>query len=761
MNLKCTHKFLVNKFENLEMSFRWQIKICQYDFNHYSKLVRSVTEPVDLSLEGGEFSFLDMRWRYSVQKNEIPGQPSGMDVRFNVELIRGEARECNVLVELVFGQWCSENYVSIPAAAYNGNRFESRRVFYSPKLLETKDIGPDKPPVISDVPRLNIHDGPSCIDDRSGSISTPSMGFFSPASKHGVWMLFSQSCVKGDFGCRVTENRDKDQAIFSVSAPVVRERYKYRITDNQFPSDDRAPDWEAGDNVSIPLHLYSFECRQLQILFDTWNTIRYNLIPRPAPLRSLAFSSTFKIQEQKFNSQNWVEKHGYYSVGMREIFLQDWQIGWTGGMISTYPLLFGGGELARERVLRNFDFVFPNGISPSGFFYDSGEAKSDGFHWYGGDIRRPHTANWHLVRKSGDGLYYVVKQFMLMGKAGIPIKPAWNQGAETVAEAFVRLWERYHQTGNYVNSISGDLVVGGSTSGGIVPAALTYAYLWFKDSRYLKVAEAIADYLFSSYVKEGLSTGGVGDAMQNPDSESAYGMLESFAVLYEQTGEQKWLDRAENMANQFFTWITGYNYEFPPDSTLGKLGVKTLGSVFANTQNKHAAPGICTYSGVALLRLYRATGEMQYLEMLRDIVRFVPQMLSHPKREIPGMQPGWMTERVSMTDWFEGIGELMTGSTWAETSLMLIGVEIPGIYVVPSRELVFPFDSVDVDILNMSEDLLEIMVKNPGEESCTIRIFVDNPQREKLPLGENYLWDAKEINVGPREEKQITLIFKK
>lgn len=739
------------------MPYKFQITISRYDYNHYSKMVNSVTRTVDLTGEEEEICFEGARWKYSVSSKAIRGHPGGVDIQASVAVMEGEAKECNVVVELVFNNWSRQNYVLMPAAAYNGNRFESRRVFYSPKLLEIKDIGTEKPPVISDVPRLNIHDGPSCIEDRSGGMSTPSIGFFAPAEKKGFWMLFPQSSTKGDYGCRITESRERDQAKIGVSAPVVRELYKYRITDNQFPSDDRAPDWQAGDNVSIPLHIYSFECPRLQCLFDEWNTIRHNLISRPAPIRSLPFSSTFKIQEQKFNSQNWVEKHGYYSVGMREMFLQDWQIGWTGGMISTYPLLFGGELKTRERVLRNFDFVFPNGIAPSGFFYDSGESKSDGFYWYGGDIRRPHTANWHLVRKSGDGLYYVVKQFMLMEKSGITVKPAWSQGARTVAEAFVRLWERYHQTGNYVDSNNGDLVVGGSTSGGIVPAALTYAHLWFSDSRFLKVAEAIADYFFSSYVEKGLSTGGVGDAMQNPDSESAYGMLESFAVLYEQTGKQKWLDRAENMASQFFTWTTGYNYEFPPESTLGKLDVKTLGSVFANTQNKHAAPGICTYSGVALLRIYRATRKMYYLEMLRDIVRFVPQMLSHPKRKIPGMENGWMTERVSTTDWFEGIGELMTGSTWAETSLMLINIEIPGIYILPSRKLVFAFDLIDAEAYSFSDSLIEIKLKNPGEESCRVRIFVDDVQREKLPLGENFLWDAQEISIGPREEKQITL----
>ncbi len=107
-------------------------------------------------------------------------------------------------------------------------------------------------------------------------------------------------------------------------------------------------------------------------------------------------------------------EHGYYSVGPRTNFLQDWQIGWTGGMISTYPLLFAGGEQTRRNVLRNFDWLFPDGISPSGFFWDAG---ANGTEWIGGDIRKPHTGNWHLIRKSGDAVFFIVKQFRADGAA--------------------------------------------------------------------------------------------------------------------------------------------------------------------------------------------------------------------------------------------------------------------------------------------------------------------------------------------------------
>jgi len=246
----------------------------------------------------------------------------------------------------------------------------------------------------------------------------------------------------------------------------------------------------------------------------------------------------------------------------------------------------------------------------------------------------------------------------------IPVSPGWEQGTQTVANAFVKTWKKYGQLGQYVNNITGELIIGGSTSGAITPAALILAARYYKNPEYKTVAGQIADYYYQNYVTKGLIYGGPGDALQNFDSESAYGMLESFTVMYEETGDKKWLDMAENMAMQYVTWVSSYDYKFPANCTLGKLGKKTTGVVWANTQNKHGAPGICTHSGASFLRLYRATGNPFYLDVLRDITRAIPQYLSTIENPIPSLQPGWICERVSTSDWLEGIGELFSGSTW-------------------------------------------------------------------------------------------------
>lgn len=711
-----------------------QVRIARYDADYYSKLVHSAGYAIPL--QGTQaMAFEQSEWEVNTR---IATQDAGsgyIEWIVTCKLTKGSSIQTNVAVNLDFDSWQKSNYLLLPAAAYNGNRFDWRRIRYSPKLLDVRDYGkPDMPMIISDVPRLNIGDGPSAIHDRSGAMTLPAAGFFDASRQQAFWLVSPQASHLGDFGYRIEENKQRNKLSLSIEAPVVRQGHQYFITDNMVPSKDKAPDWQVGDSIVFRLQLHFFAASQLQDLYDRFWDIR-NAFARQFPIQpTLPFSACFEVQQRKFNTQNWVDSVGYYSVGMRENFLQDWQIGWTGGMISTYPLLLEGNAQSRQNVVRMFDWLFPNGISPSGFFWDSGEK---GNIWYGGDIRKPNTLHWHLVRKSGDGLYYVLRQLQAMPALGIQPKPGWEAGTRGVADAFVRLWKRYGQLGQFVDSRNGDITVGGSTSGAIVPAALALAAAYFKQPEYLQVAEAIAEKYYTDYVQKGLTTGGPGDALQNPDSESSYAMVESFALLYEVTGKKEWLQRAEAMAKQFATWVMAYDYSFPANTLLGKMKVQTNGAVFANTQNKHGAPGICTHSGIALWRLYRATGQKAYLHLLRDIAAAMPQFLSHPARPIDKMKEGWMSERVSTTDWLEGIGELMYGSTWSETALMLSFAELPGVYVQADSGWVCTLDHVQAKMTGNTPNRLTLTLHNPTAEVAHTKLWVENAGHQQQPLLEN------------------------
>ena len=666
--------------------------------------------------------------------------------RVCLTLMKGKEENAAVEVSLLFDDWSRDGYLLLPASAYNGNRFEWRKIRYSPKLNDDRDLGVDCPIIISDVPKLTKGDLPSFIQERSGSFSYPFVGMYKDGETVGITFPYRNSY--GDIGVNFEELRGKG-ARLTFRSPLVREIYKYEIADHSIGSDDKPKTFLPGDSVVFEFSLFNYKAPTLSGLFDLFFNLRMKESRDEVTLR-YPFSEVYKTIENKFNNQNYVPEYGYYSVGMRENFLQDWQIGWTGGMITTYPLLFSNDTTTIKNVVRNFDWLFPDGISPSGFFWDSGE---QGNKWYGGDIRRERTANWHLVRKSGDALYYIIRQFQLMEKKGISVKDSWTNATKKVAEAFVNLFERYGQYGQFIDSYTGDIIVGGSTSGAIIPAALVMASGYFQNPKYLEIAEKSAQQMYNDYISKGISCGGPGDAMQNPDSESWYAMLESFMQLYEYTQDAKWLNYAEETAKQFSTWVMAYNYGFPDTCLFGMLNMDTTGAVFANTQNKHGSPGICTHSGVALLKLYEVTKDERYARLLSQISRCIPNYMSHTDRKIAGMPPGWINERISTTDWFEGIGEINPGSTWAETAMLLSTVELPSVYLDLTTENLFVFDHLNAEI---TEDGI-LLIENPTLYPSQCKIMVNNYlNNDKVLWNPLVLYDKVAYKINPGESITIS-----
>lgn len=65
----------------------------------------------------------------------------------------------------------------------------------------------------------------------------------------------------------------------------------------------------------------------------------------------------------------------------------------------------------------------------------------------------------------------------------------------------------------------------------------------------------MGEYFYINFVARVLTTGGPGDALQNPDSESCYALMEFYTVLYETTEDEKWLIYAKITARHFSTWV--------------------------------------------------------------------------------------------------------------------------------------------------------------------------------------------------------------
>jgi hypothetical protein len=204
----------------------------------------------------------------------------------------------------------------------------------------------------------------------------------------------------------------------------------------------------------------------------------------------------------------------------------------------------------------------------------------------------------------------------------------------------------------------------------------------------------LADYYVTHFLNKGYTCGGVGDALMAVDSESNYALLSGLVHLHAATKEPRHHAWARQAADLFATWVLCYDAKLPADSPLGKLGIQPRGAVFANVQNQHGAPGICTASGNALLKLYEASGEDRYLRLLEDIAQCIPQMIvrSGNQDTWPNLPAGCISERMMTMDGMDPNGNTAGLSTWAEISMLLTARELPPAYRDTKRGVEAVFD---------------------------------------------------------------------
>lgn len=562
----------------------------------------------------------------------------------------------------------SSDYVLLPACAYNGNRFDVLPKDYPP-LFTAEEAKKDMPVTITDVPRLE-KDGSGRLDVTTADLSVPCVGIYSRVHRR-AWLLFTVQKLNGlDLGLCF------ENGTVTVSYPKHRKQAYLRF--HMTESRDLPRPFRQGERICLPYRIIEADCGDMAAFFRLFAANRCCMglnadrppIPDPAELT--------RIQLQKFNTLSWVEPGCFYGTGTDHSNPNEtWQPGWVGGAISSYPLMKLGGELEWQRGLLTLEHLFRTQC-PSGFFSEAATADGTPYH---GIFGTPWSRDWHLLRQSADVLYYLFKHFDLFRERKLPIPEDLIGGTRKLADAFVTLWQTEGQLGQFVDVQTGRLLVGGSTSCAIAGAGLVRAYEFFGDCRYLETAAACTAQYCSRDLMQGYTTGGPEEILQCPDSESAFGLLESLVQLYRVTEETRWLNHAKAAADYCSSWVTAYNFEFPAASEFGRLGMKSAGTVFANVQNKHAAPGICTLSGESLYQLYRWTGEGRYKALFLDITTAIAQYMSTDERPIfdwssarRRLPQGFINERVNLSDW-EGdacVGGVFCGSCWSEVSSLLV-----------------------------------------------------------------------------------------
>lgn len=657
----------------------------------------------------------------------------------------------DVGVAVAFDQydWCSDNYVMIPAVVYNGNRQRIVNREYATGLDKSDYRRKDLALTSNPIPQLSPEFGAkSRLEVSVCNASTPVITYFDRKERKGTFLFTDQGIDwKGeikDHALIVEESADRSVASMVISAPGVRE-YKPEFIGFS-PSPDRGVSVKPGDKIVIRVAKIEFEANDVPALLSRFMSERKLHTAEETPRNLMPMSEVQtrmlrNIEERYHEGEKWQ----YYCPENA-----DWMsYGWIGGLMNTYPMLALGDDFHLQRVANTFNFGLLNGYGKSGYYYDV--LGADGKILYrDGSKLNPGIG---LTRKNADVLYWMVKQFMLLKKQSkeAAILPEWEKQVKGLADAFVKTWNAEKTWGNYLDIETGEIAAYNTTGGAMAVGGLALASVYFKEPAYLEVARRAASAYYDSFALVGFTSGGCGDILQNADSETAAAFMTALMTLYEVTEEETYLKQSADLANLCATWTVSFPYQLPDNTPLAKLGANLTGAVWASTQNKHGAPGFCTQSGDALFKLYRTTGNLLYADLLRDII--------HAHAE--GVQPnGKITERLTYCD-ADSRGSRGDGGRtgWNETNGALMALEIPGIYVRTDLGKAYTFDHVTVEEIKKAGNGTRMVLHNPTAFDATVTIFAENGEQAKKPLGDNAFLDWKQ-KVTVKAGKKATVKIK-
>ncbi len=693
------------------------------------------------------------RWTCAVRERGVSGEPDARDFTMSFKLAEGAAKSSGVAVAFDFSGWSTNNYVLIPASVYNGNRLRTVERGYAQGLDKSDYYRKDLPLTQTVVPRLaDEPDVKSKLEVAACNASTPAICIFDPAKKHGFILLAEQAGrnTAGDFIRKsngeimdnvfaVEESADRSHATVVVSAPGVRERKPEFIGFSASP--DRGMDLKTGDEVTLRLRVYSFAAADIPGLLEKFMSVRKEITGPNHPRDLFPFSEVETLMTQCIDRR-------FYNGPTARFYCPEnatWiAFGWIGGWIDTFPMLAFGDANHLERVGETFDYGL-KAQEPSGYFHYAIDAKGD-------DTFRDPAPDMNMARTSGDMLFWMIKQFELLKAQGrgAAIKPEWEMAMKKLADAMVVTWKKDGQWGKLINVKTGEVGEYNTTGGAMIVAGLALAADYFHDPEYLKVAKEAADFYYQrDFVGRGFTCGACADILQNAESETAAGFMTALMALYETTGDKQWLEKSRNLANLVATWIVSYDYELPKFTELGGLGAKLAGAVWASTQNKHGAPGICTSSGDPLFKIYRATGDIRYAELMRDIIA------AHGESIRPG---GYTNERLTYCDADSrgSRGSHVTG--WNECNGALMALELPGIYLQTDADRFFVFDSVEAKVVRRDETGVTLTITNPTKFPAAVTVLAESATQARLALGGAAFlkWPKADVAAGETRTVRIT-----
>ena len=192
--------------------------------------------------------------------------------------------------------WCSDNYVMIPAAVYNGNRQRIVNRKYATGLDPSDYFRRDLALTSNPIPQLSPDYGAeSRLEVLVNNTATPAIAYLKRAPRQGILLLTDQGIEWNgqmlDHALIVEESNDRSRASFVISAPGVREKKPEFIGFGKSP--DRGLQVRKGDRITLRVTKLTFPCANVPELLAHFMRQRKSHIGGPDPRNLMPMSEVF------------------------------------------------------------------------------------------------------------------------------------------------------------------------------------------------------------------------------------------------------------------------------------------------------------------------------------------------------------------------------------------------------------------------------------------------------------------------------------